>query len=183
MRHCMQKNFSCKSTATNSIACGPHKSTRKNIITGPTPNNNTKFQPEVIRLKPTSSMKKLFKGKDVVCKASEQSGAVKSCDPVKEAYNTNPLLQAKILSNLKFLYLPKKMVVNRHEGRRSRNPNAAKHETCIVKDYAMPIEPARSQRNVVGDDSQESIDCKTVIEYACDNNYSLICSSINELFT
>lgn len=121
---------------------------------------------EVIKLEPTNSLRKLLKDN------KQKQQPIKITRP---KYNTNPLKILKLINIHKKVKIDKSKAINPHSNIvKSRNFKTTKYETCIVKDYIRPIEDK---------DSEDSIDCNTVIEHACDNNYSLICNSINELFT
>ena len=66
----------------------------------------------------------------------------------------------------------------------SRNPNPVKYGTCINKLIKNEIIiQSQNENRDKSDDLDESDGCNTVIEYSCDNNYSLIYSSLNELIS
>eukprot|EP00826_Nyctotherus_ovalis_P014843 TRINITY_DN14174_c0_g1_i2.p1 TRINITY_DN14174_c0_g1~~TRINITY_DN14174_c0_g1_i2.p1 ORF type:complete len:190 (+),score=40.64 TRINITY_DN14174_c0_g1_i2:71-640(+) len=65
---------------------------------------------------------------------------------------------------------------------KSRNTNAAKYETCIRSNLCKNLISQFSRKELAEEDSDESDECKTVIEYACDNDYSLIYNSLNNIF-
>ena len=177
-----KKDISCKSTATNSITSGPCKGINKKTA----PNlalkkvsSDAQLRRGVIKIKPTKSMKRLLKEKYL--KQDNKQQPLRLSHSHKEKYITNPL---KIVSSLKCLNKinPYKTInindINKYNAKNSRNYKVTKYGTCIIKDYIL-----KSQEHDSNNNSQESMDCKTVIEYACDNNYSLICNSINEVFT
>eukprot|EP00826_Nyctotherus_ovalis_P022216 TRINITY_DN1728_c0_g1_i8.p1 TRINITY_DN1728_c0_g1~~TRINITY_DN1728_c0_g1_i8.p1 ORF type:complete len:207 (-),score=48.84 TRINITY_DN1728_c0_g1_i8:182-802(-) len=79
-----------------------------------------------------------------------------------------------------FLHISKSKITHKREtDKDSLNTKRSRND---VEDLRSGGTNRREERGDVSKRSEESEDCKTVIEYDCENDYSLICNTLNKVF-
>ena len=185
----MNQGISKKPTATDSITCSSHKTKKKNIEEDKNP----------IRLSARNCLAKFFKesaesqeklktkpNKPLECLTSRKN--IKIITNMPKSKKLNFLSNARcigsahleIKNNLKAIPKPQriKIVINkslygRVNAKKNQTRNSTKYDTLKL---CTPL-----LKN--NDGSEGSIKSEgTVIEHDCDNDYSLIFKSLNELF-
>lgn len=200
-----KENISTKSTTTNSIANVPRKPSQPPELKKV--NSVAHLKREVIKLAPSTSIRKLKvknnlrKGRQcgnghfTLAGPGKKTEVESSCMTPK---NSNlERLKSFFSSSKKLPPTPKasnaikkgkkygkkaNVAVKEPNLVKSRNTNAAKYETYIRSSLCKNLISQFSRKESAEEDLDESDECKTVIEYACDNDYSLIYNSLNNVF-
>lgn len=180
-------NISTKSTTTNSINNVPNKNL-KQPLTLKKVSSVANLRKDVIKLAPSSSIKKLWD------KREEKRLLPKNELAIEEGVNGDCITpKGSTLKRLRVLFSANKKpppaktfnTTMRREGLRnidvvkvkskeSRNINNIKHGTCIKLSKKNSIDNNREEESYENNE--------TVIEHACDNDYSLIYNSLNNFF-
>ena len=194
-----QQNILCKSTLPNSLATVFNK-----CSLAPKINPNARLSNGVIKLTKSASIKKLLKthytNQDKIKEKKVEYDKYMIIHPqktepernfvklnvLKHKEKKNCIFKQTIKEKLMNKFSCKKYAVEKSDESKSRNCASIKYETCIGRheNNAMMISKVDvKDKHSDSGESYLSDGCNTIIEYECDNNYSLICDSLNKVFT